>query len=367
MLSYEATVLALLLAAMGSAASVQVRGSGQPPQLAFACELSVEPLRSLFSDPAVVADLQSLKAGVSLALVDLSPQRAEVVRRLNAAGIPVTAWLALPADQGYYFNAGNAPQAAARFAKFEKWTAAFGLRWAAVGLDIEPGVQEFAALQQGHRWKFAATLVRRYFDTGSVTRARQAYAELIRQIQARGYPVQTYQLLFMADERRVHTTLLERLFGLVDVRSDDEVLMLYSSFKHESGGALIWKYGPDAQTIVVGVTAGDPQPDPKFRPLNWEELSRDLVIASHFTREVGVYSLEGCVRQGFLGRLVKFDWSQTVSISADSMARVARFRLIVQAVLWTVSRLPYLIAALVAVIWFLWRRRRRRAAMPAGA
>jgi hypothetical protein len=82
-----------------------------------------------------VADLQNLKAGVSLALMDLSAERAAVVHRLNAAGIPVTAWLALPADQGYYFNAGNAPQAAARFAECENGrphTACDGRRLASI-------------------------------------------------------------------------------------------------------------------------------------------------------------------------------------------------------------------------------------------
>jgi hypothetical protein len=38
------------------------------------------------------------------------------VHLLNRAGIPVTAWLVLPKEQGYFLNAGNAEEARKRFA-----------------------------------------------------------------------------------------------------------------------------------------------------------------------------------------------------------------------------------------------------------
>ena len=75
-----------------------------------------------------------LKAGVVLALPDLTVDRANIVRQLNRAGIPVTAGLTLPAEQGYYLNASNGREAEARFEDFEKWSTANGLRWAAIGL-----------------------------------------------------------------------------------------------------------------------------------------------------------------------------------------------------------------------------------------
>jgi hypothetical protein len=77
-----------------------------------------------------------------------------------------------------------------------------------------------------------------------------------------------YQFPFIADEREVRSTLLERLFGIVDVRGDREVLMLYSSLNRAADSALIWQYGPSAQFIVVGITAGDPQPDARMGPLS---------------------------------------------------------------------------------------------------
>jgi hypothetical protein len=107
---------------------------------------------------------------------------------------------------------------------------------------------------------------------------------LIGRIQRDGYPVETYQFPFLADERKVHSTLLERLTGIVDLRGDREVFMTYSSFNHPVDSALIWEYGPEAQLLAVGSTAGDP--DPKFGPLNWDEFSRDLIVACDKTHKL---------------------------------------------------------------------------------
>jgi len=248
------------------------------------------------------------------------------VRRLNEAGIPVTAWIALPKEEGYYLNAANAHEAAARFAAFETWTRDYGLRWARVGLDIEPSLQDLGAALQGHWLRLAGTVVRRCFDTGSVDRARNAYAALIRRIQGDGYDVETYQFPFLADERKVHSTLLERVFGIVDIRGDREVLMTYTSFDHALDSALIWAYGPEAQLMVVGSTAGDPEPGGKFGPLSWDELTHDVVVASHFSPVVGVYSLEGCVRRGFLSRLKTMNWGQSFTIPAEANRKVVQLR-----------------------------------------
>ena len=186
-------------------------------------------------------------------------------------------------------------------------------------------------------------------------------------MQADGYRVDTYQFPFLADERKVHSRLLERLFGIVDVRGDREVFMTYTSFNHAIDSALIWQYGGETQVLAVGSTAGDPQADGRFRPLNWDEFSRDVMVASHFSPVVGVYSLEGCVRQGFLPRLRAMNWRQSVTVPAEANRKVILLRARIQAALWTGSHLPYFVAAILLVNgWLIWRRRtRERAAGPA--
>ena len=109
-----------------------------PPQLTFPCELGHARLAELFADPAVVDDLLALKARVALMCSDFSDQRAGVVQRLNAAGIPVTGIPLLPLAEGYYFTVDNAGRAAGSYQEFAAWTRRHRLVWDGVGLDIEP-------------------------------------------------------------------------------------------------------------------------------------------------------------------------------------------------------------------------------------
>jgi hypothetical protein len=343
----------------GSPADIRITNAGSPPRIVFATDGSTSDVESLFSQPNVISDLKAIDAGIALALPDLSSDRARIVRQLNTAGIPVTAWLALPGEQGYYLNAGNASEAAARFAAFQTWTTTNGLQWAGVGLDIEPGIQEFGSIQN-NKSHLAWTLIKRYFDTERIQRARESYSLLIREIQSQGYPVQTYQFPFLADERRAHSTLLERLAGIVDVRGDREVLMIYTSFNQKLDSALIWVYGPDAQAIAIGITNG-PESARHFTRLNWNAFSRDLIVASHFSHIVGVYNLAGCVQQGFLPRLKTMNWNQPVEISADSIRQATQFRARVQRAIWLVAHLPYLaLVIVIAITWILARRWRRK-------
>lgn len=85
------------------------------PRITFFCDLEQEALQKLFADTAVIDDLLRLQAGVRLALLDLSPERAAVVRRLNDAGIPVIAGLLLPKEQGLFLMMENAPQVVAHY------------------------------------------------------------------------------------------------------------------------------------------------------------------------------------------------------------------------------------------------------------
>ena len=343
---------------------IRIQGDGSRPKLIFACDRPTNELAKLFT-PQLISDLKEINAGIALSTEDFSPARAQVVRQLNAAGIPMTAWIVLPQDQGYYVNASNAPQTTERFAEFDKWTLDNGLRWEAVGLDIEPNFSEFSDIH-GHKLRLAWTILKRAFNSKRVQRANEAYTTLIGKIRSRGYSVQTYQLEFIVDERKAHSTLLERILGVVDVRGDDEILMLYSSFNHKIEAAVISQFGPDAQTVAVGSTAptGDTAMDKKFPPLNWEEFSRDLIVARHFSPVVGVYSLEGCVHQGFISRLKTMDWSQTVVIPAAAAIDAARFARAVQSALWIGSHLLYFIVFFLLIIaWFVrifvkWRRRK---------
>ena len=124
---------------------------------------------------------------------------------------------------------------------------------------------------------------------------------------------------------------------------------------------MIWSLGRGAQGIAVGSTDGETPPGGGSGPLDWDEFSRDLIVASLYSRQLGVYDLEGCVRQGFLPRLNTMDWKKSVVIPAESVRRAEHLGLIIRTVLWTSSHIRYLIGATLALCaWFVWRRRVRK-------
>ena len=316
--------------------------------------------QSLLADRNVIASLNELHAEVAIAILDFSPERAALVRRLNEAGVRVAAWILLPKVEGYYLNADNYPAAMVRITTFEKWTTENRLKWAAVGLDIEPDFSELAALKT-HQWRLIKTLIRRSLDGKRIERARAEYSRLIAELESRGYTVQTYQMPYLPAERGVHSTLLDRLFGTLDVHGNEEYLMLYTNVARPIGAAMIWSLGRRAQAISVGSTDGETEPGVGSGPLDWDEFSRDLIVASDYSRRLGVYDLEGCVRQGFLPLLETMDWSKSVIIPAESVKRARYLGLLLRTFLWTSSHIVYLISgALAPCAWFVWRRRARK-------
>lgn len=330
------------------------------PRLTFFCELGTPELEALFADPAVIASLASLEARVSLGLLDLSDGRAGVVRRLNEAGISVVAWLLLPPEEGYWFNLGNSLQAAARYGAFTAWTDEHALRWAGVGLDIEPDMREIRQLAEDRR-TLLRTLARRAFDHERLRRARADYGALVARVSA-SYPVESYQVPFIVDERRAGSTLLQRLGGLVDLAVGREVLMLYASFLRPDGEGFVWSYGPEAGAIAVGSTGGGVTVGGAIDvpALSWEELEKSLRLAAQWTHDVYVFSLEGCVRAEYLPRVEAMDWDEPVAAPLGSARRVGRLRRALRAGLWTSAHPALIVGSLAGAIWLLSRSRRNR-------
>jgi hypothetical protein len=308
------------------------------PRLTFFSELKSEELKNVFTDQ-IISDLVEMQASVSLGILDLSPARARVVRKLNQAGIPVVGWLLLPKDQGYWFNLRNAPQAQARYRAFKQWTDENGLRWDGVGLDIEPDIRDLVTYSS-RRMKILPLALQRVFHFRQVRQGKRQYRELVDQIHADGYRVDSYQLPFIVDERRARSTLLQRITGIVDLPVDREVWMLYSSFVRPHGAAILASYASEAQAVGLGVTGGGV--DEGFTgqpPLTWDELARDLRLAWYYCDDLHVFSLEGCVQQGYLTDLKDFIWDAPILTPEDKMAVVENWRWLLRIGLWFVSHI----------------------------
>jgi hypothetical protein len=126
------------------------------------------------------------------------------------------------------------------------------------------------------------------------------------------------------------------------------------------GAAIVDELAPDAQAIILGITQGDPRAGAMGKPLDWNTLSDELIVAAHFTHTVGVFNLEGCVQQGFLARIQTIDWSRTVLIPAAQMRRARRHVRMACVILCVGAWLPAILLAVALLLAFaLWKRRRR--------
>jgi len=323
------------------------------PNLTFFCELEAPALQALFSTSGLIEKITQLNAGISLGLIDLSPERAEVVKRLNTAGIPVHAWLLLPMDQGYWFNMDNPVQAVARYQDFREWTQQNGLAWQAVGIDIEPDIRVLQTFRKGIAAGMRVLLNRFRLPSRSAS-ASKIYKKLIQTIKADGYLVESYQLPIIIDERLAGSSLIQLLVGIVNLQVDLEILMLYSSFFRPYGEALLASYAAQSGGIGIGVTGGgvDTEGIVDSRPLEWEELERDLRIAWNHQKPIYIFSLEGCVQQGFLEKIGGLDWRNSVIQPDHSYRRIKHLRWMVGKFLWLAAHPLVWIAILSAGLIF---------------
>jgi hypothetical protein len=293
------------------------------PTLTFFVELAAEPLSALLSRPEVLPFLAENGCAVSMGLLDLSPERADWVRRLESSGVAVTAWLLLEVSDGYWLNADNAEVAAARWRETLAWAERERLQLARVGLDVEFPRTESKGILDDRRAALIG-MFRRRRARAQVERAERDYAELVAEIHGTGRSVEAYHFPHLLDERAAGTTLLRRSLGLVDVPAAAEVYTLYATYLGRAGAR---SYFPDAGCIALGVTGGGVnanEPAARSRHLTWEELEPELRAAAEHTREVYVFSLEGCVEKGWLERLAAVRWEEPVPPLPPGEVRRAR-------------------------------------------
>ena len=304
------------------------------PRLTFFCELDRDALLNLFSSQKVLDDLSTLNASVSLGVIDFSPERAGIVQQLNRAGIPVIAWLLLSKNEGYWFNSGNFTYASNRYREFKLWTEKYSLTWKAIGLDIEPDINDVALVIE-KKGAIFPKYIKKIFSNKNLKLAEENYQTLVHEIHDDGYLVESYQIPVLLDERKVKSTFIRKMGGLVDIQVDQEVLMLYTSIFRPHGVGILGSYGSEARAIGVGVTGGGV--DIGFIdsvPLNWKEFSRDLRLAWYWCDNIYIFSLEGCVEQEFLSKLLNFQWDQPILLPEIETNRTDRWRSLIRMGLW---------------------------------
>ena len=156
-----------------------------------------------------------------------------------------------------------------------------GLVFAGVGLDIQPHIRVCEQIA-GHPRALPKTLVPRLMEAMGPARAAHAYGKLVEEIRRDGWVVENYQFPLIADMRRARSAGLRRRLGLVEVTTNRELWMLYSSFLRRLGPGFIWDYGPEADAVVVGSTGGGPDipGQPQVPALSFDDLARELRLAA---------------------------------------------------------------------------------------
>jgi hypothetical protein len=271
------------------------------PQISFFNEMKTPGLVKLFEDTTVIQNLKILKAQIRMGMLDLTPERAEIIRRLNQENIPVVAWLLLSEEEGYWFTLHNGDQAIRRYKEITQWAKSNNLKFHGIGLDMELDIND-VKLMKSSPWKLITKLPSRLYDTKTLDMARVKYDSLLSLIRSDGYFSESYYASFVKDEVNLGNTALQQLTGFMDIPADREIPMLYSSFIGNAEG-LLTVYGKEAGMYTIGLGSTGGGFDPTLPTLSYSQLIHDINFASAFASELHIFSLEGCVEKGYLSRL----------------------------------------------------------------
>eukprot|EP00029_Vermamoeba_vermiformis_P009010 TRINITY_DN4365_c0_g1_i1.p1 TRINITY_DN4365_c0_g1~~TRINITY_DN4365_c0_g1_i1.p1 ORF type:complete len:237 (+),score=9.64 TRINITY_DN4365_c0_g1_i1:28-711(+) len=186
----------ILLACLFSAALATFRFHNRPhtrqaPKLTFFCEVDPATIPSI-STPAVLSQLRAMNATVNIAIRDFSAARTNYIRLLHQNGIETSAWLVLNYTDGYWANINNADKFVQFYQNFHSWTQQNGLKWEAVGLDMEFDFTEIAGLATGDLSSFIAAIYGRLSYPQVLDATRATYNSLVAQIKAHGYRSESY-------------------------------------------------------------------------------------------------------------------------------------------------------------------------------
>jgi len=321
------------------------------PVFSFFNEMKSPELVKLFQDKTIISNLQKLHAQVRMGILDLTDERAQVIRDLNKAGVPVFAWLLLPEEKGYWFNSGNGEAAIQRYQEIKKWADEHQILFSGIGLDLELDYND-AKLIQSNPWKLIAKIPGRLYDKTELEKGRKDYTELIKIIKADNYKVESYYASFIKDETELNQTSIQQASKFLDIKTDKEIPMLYSSFMGNADG-LITIYGLDLklEAVALGSTGGGV--DTTLPTLSYDQLVHDINMASKQVKEVHIFSLEGCVRKGYLSRLVDYNYDSSLVPDPSQIKAIKNLQKTVKRISTLLSYPTLLFSVILLILFFI--------------
>ena len=171
----------------------------------------------------------------------------------------------------------------------------------------------------------------RLYDKTEIEKGRREYSQLIETMQHDGYMVESYYASFIKDETAIGNTAIQQATKFLDIKTDKEIPMLYSSFLGNPDG--YYKiYGADIGLKAVGVGSTGGGVDTTLPTLSYEQLVHDISIASKFADEVHIFSLEGCVQKGYLTRLSNQQFDDKIEFNQAQVQAVQKLQKFVKLV-----------------------------------
>jgi hypothetical protein len=281
------------------------------PTIGFACELPTSYLEKYFNQTNINL-LKKLNSRIAIGTIDLSEERAKIIQKLNKNNIPVTIWILLHKDEGYWMNMDNPENCTKRYKEIKQWINKYNLKIEGIGFDLELDWRNIQEIMN-NQWLLLIESIITRFKVNELQYAKNIFNNLIEQIHKDGYIVEGYTLPYIYDERKMNSTLFQRITGIVDLPNVDvEAPMLYSSL-FPFGLGFLKSYISISPTTVLGITGGlNSQGGAIYA--NWSQFEMDILFSiSQNISNIGVYSYEGCIDNGYLQKLIEMDWNKKLT------------------------------------------------------
>ena len=292
----------------------------EKPKLSFFNEQEGKELQKLFSDTSLISNLKKLHAEIRMGMLDLSEERIEVLKKLNQAGVPVVAWLLLPKEKGYWFHSGNSKEAFDRYYEIKKWAEDHEIKFSGIGIDLELDMNEIE-LFKTNKLKLFGRVVGRLYDKEEFLEAKKEYEKLIDVIRKDGFSIESYYIPFIRYETEKGQTALQQASRFMDLQTDKDIPMLYTSFMGNPYGVLKeLAISENLQYVAIGSTGGGF--DPSMPSMTWGDLAYDLRLVSKTAKEIHIFCLEASVQKGFIPKLIDFNYDVPVEPHPEQIKKV---------------------------------------------
>ncbi len=290
------------------------------PKISFFNEQEGKALKNLFADSSLILNLKKLNAEIRMGLLDLSPERAEVLKSLNKANIPVVAWLLLPKEKGYWFHSGNSKDAFERYYEVTNWAKKNGIKFSGIGIDLELDMNDLE-LYKTNKFKLFGKLIGRLYAKDEFLASKKQYEKLIATMKKDGFRVESYYIPVIKYETAKGRTAIQQVSRFMDLQTDKDIPMLYTSLMGNPYGTLkLLAIDDNLKSVALGSTGGGF--DPSLNSMKWDDLAYDLRLASKTANELHIFCLEAAVEKGFIPRLIDFDYGVPVKEYPEQLIKV---------------------------------------------